>query len=143
MSASVLWARSVLVPIVGVGSVGTVIPVAGYGAIADWETTPLFRVLESAQPTLFDFWCYAKLGRVLANVPSPAAVRGYGGLSLYTGLAGARTAARKYNLGAHIAELAVPLNGWFDIGAPGRYGHVTVMGDGEHLSRFLRQIHLA
>src|SRR5215472_18573232 len=114
MSASVIWARSVPVPLVGVGSAGTVIHVAGHDAIAGWETTRLFRVLESVQPTLFDFWSYAKLGRMLANVPSPAAVRGYGGLSVYTGLDGARIAARKYNPGALIAELAVPLNGWFD-----------------------------
>ncbi len=64
----------------------------------------------------------------------------YGGLSLYTTFAGARSAARKYNLGTHVAELAVPENGWFTMSTPGRSGHVTVMGDGEHLSRFIQQI---
>ena len=137
MSIPVLWARSISVPIPGAGSIGTAIPVAGQGAQAVWQTLPLFRVLEAAQPTLFDFWCYAKLGRALANVPNAATVTSYGGLSMYTNLAGARGAARKYNLGTHVAELVVPLNGWFGISPPGRNGHVTVMGDGEHLSRFI------
>lgn len=141
MSVAVLWARSILVPIPGTLAHGTAVYVAGSGPQAGWQTTNLFRILETAQPTLFDFWCYAKLGRVLANVPTPAAVKSYGGLSMYTGLAGARGAARKYNLGTHVAELVVPLNGWFDIGPPSRAGHVSVMGDGEHLSRFLVLIH--
>ncbi|MGI8687262.1 MAG: hypothetical protein ACR2M3_01670 [Thermomicrobiales bacterium] len=141
MSASVVWARSILVPIPGASSAGTVVHVVGRPAQAGWQMMPLFRVLESAQPTLLDFWCYAKLGRVLANIPSAAVVKSYGGLSLYTSLAGARSAARKYNLGTHVAEIIVPLNGWFEMSSPGRIGHVTVMGDGEHLSRFLQQIH--
>jgi len=140
MSVSVLWARSIAVPIPGAIPTGTVMYVAGYGAQAGWNTTALFRILETPQPTLFDFWCYAKLGRVLANAPTAATVMSYGGLSMYTTFAGARSAARKYNLGTHVAELAVPENGWFAMSTPGRNGHVTVMGDGEHLSRFIQQI---
>lgn len=142
MSVSVLWARSIAVPVPGAHAVGTVVTVAGQPPQASWEMARLFRILESVYPTLLDFWCYAKLGRVLANVPTAAVVKSYGGLSLYTTLAGARHAARKYNLGTHIAELVIPINGWFEIGAPGRHGHVTVMGDGEHLSRFITGISL-
>ncbi len=137
MSVSVLWARSIAVPVPGADAVGMTVAVAGQSPHTRWAVTPLFRILESVSPTLLDFWCYAKLGRVLAHVPSAATVTTYGGLSMYTGVAGARSAARKYNLGTHVAELSVPLNGWFGISTPGRNGHVTVMGDGEHLSRFI------
>ncbi len=141
MSVSILWAKSTLVPLDGVGAMGTAVRVFGFEEIAEWETVSLFRIMESRQPTLFDFWCYAKLGRVLRNVPSASEVKSYGGLSMYTDLRSALSVARKYNLGTHVAALAVPQNGWFEIGLAGRHGHVTVMGDGEHLSRFIEDIH--
>lgn len=135
------WARSIATPIPGAALLGTTILITGQPPQTPWQTQRFFRVLESAQPTLFDFWCYAKAGRALARVPSAATITSYGGLSLYTDLAEAKVAAQKFGLGTHIAELDVPLNGWFAITAPGHGGHVTIMGDGEHLSRFLVQIH--
>lgn len=136
------WARSIPVPIPGAAFLGAAILVTGQPPQTPWQTQPCFRVLESAQPTLFDFWCYAKAGRALARIPSSAAVTSYGGLSMYTSLAAARVAAQKFGLGTHIAEVDVPMNGWFGVVGPGHGGHVTIMGDGEHLSRFLRQIRL-
>lgn len=141
MSVSVSWARALPVPIPGAAGVGSSILITGQPAATPWQTQLFFRVLESAQPTLFDFWCYAKVGRALARIPSQTTVTSYGGLSMYTSLAGAGAAAQKFSLGTHIAEVDVPMNGWFAILGPGHGGHVTIMGDGEHLSRFLRQIH--
>jgi hypothetical protein len=141
ISLSTQWARSIPIPIPGAASLGATILVAGQPPQAPWQTRHYFRVLESAQPTLFDFWCYAKVGRALARIPSEATITSYGGLSVYTTLAAAGAAAQKFGLGTHIAELDVPDNGWFGISEPVHGGHVTIVGDGEHLSRFLRQIH--
>jgi hypothetical protein len=135
------WARSIPIPIPGAALLGTAILITGQPPQTPWQSQRFFRVLESAQPTLFDFWCYAKAGRALARVPGSATVAGYGGLSMYTTLAGAQAAAQKYALGTHIAELDVPMNGWFGAIGPSHGGHMTIMGDGEHLSRFLVQIH--
>jgi len=140
MSASIQWARGIPVPIAGIGTLGTSVRVIS-GAQSDWDRVILYRVLEYEQPMLSDFWCYAKLGRVLNNVPNAATVRSYGGLSMYNGLDAAQSAARKYALGTFIAELEVPVNGWFELGVTRRSGHVDVMGDGEHLSRFIRAIY--
>lgn len=138
---AIQWARSVPVPIPGAASLGAAILITGQPPQSPWQTQRYFRVLESAQPTLFDFWCYAKAGRALARIPSSAVVASYGGLSVYTHLERAGVAAQKFGLGTHIAEIDVPMNGWFRVVGPGHGGHVTIMGDGEHLSRFLRRIH--
>jgi hypothetical protein len=69
-----------------------------------------FRIVETDQPTLWDFLSSARRGRKLRR-PNPELERLFAGISVFETIEQARLQAQKYpDLGSFIAEIEVPVD---------------------------------
>jgi hypothetical protein len=98
------------------------------------DRIPLFRIVGSSPPALWDFLSYKERGIPLRH-PTRRGMRLWDGLSVYrTRAQAARIGALSPNLGHFVAEIRVPSDGSFRIELDnGDYGHCTIWGDASTL----------